>query len=85
MRAAKASKGGRSIVAMTATARGGSVSRIVPRVELVTALRTDVDLVVTEFGVAALKYASAAARAEALIGVADPAFRDELREGWRAS
>ena len=35
MRAAKASPGGRSIVAMTATARGGSVSRIVPRVELV--------------------------------------------------
>ncbi len=60
MRAAKASRGGRSIVAMTATARGGSVSRIVPRVELVTALRTDVDLVVTEFGVAALKNASSA-------------------------
>ena len=85
MRAAKASKGGRSIVAMTATARGGSVSRIVPRVELVTALRTDVDLVVTEFGVAALKHASAAARAEALIGIADPAFRDELRDTWRTS
>ncbi len=61
MRAAKASRGGRSIVAMTATARGGSVSRIVPRVELVTALRTDVDLVVTEFGVAELKHASARA------------------------
>ncbi len=58
MRAAKASKGGRSIVAMTATARGGSVSRIVPRVDLVTALRTDVDLVVTEYGVADLKHAS---------------------------
>ena len=38
MRAAKASKGGRSIVAMTATARGGSVSRIVPKVDMVTAL-----------------------------------------------
>ncbi len=54
MRAAKSSKGGRSIVALTATARGGSVSRIVPRVDLVTALRTDIDLVVTEFGVADL-------------------------------
>ena len=42
-------RGGRSIVAMNATARGGSVSRIVPKVEMVTALRTDVDLVVTEF------------------------------------
>ncbi len=81
MRAAKASKGGRSIVAMTATARGGSVSRIVPRVELVTALRTDVDLVVTEYGVAALKHASSKVRAEALIEIAAPEFRDELREG----
>jgi 4-hydroxybutyrate CoA-transferase len=78
MRAAKASRGGRSIVAMTATARGGSVSRIVPRVELATALRTDVDLIVTEYGVADLKHASAAARVEALIDIAAPAFRDAL-------
>ena len=54
MRAARASAGGRSIIAMNATARGGTVSRIVPKVELVTALRTDVDMVVTEFGVARL-------------------------------
>ncbi len=85
MRAAKASKGGRSIVAMTATARGGSVSRIVPRVELVTALRTDVDLVVTEYGVAALKHASSRARADALIEIAAPGFRDELRQQIRRS
>ena len=83
MRAAKASRGGRSIVAMTATARGGSVSRIVPRVELVTALRTDVDLVVTEFGVAALKSASSRERAERLIDIADPKFRDALRDSLR--
>ena len=59
------------------------MSRIVPRVELVTALRTDVNLVVTEFGVAELQHASEAARAEALIGIAAPAFRDELRAAWR--
>ena len=68
---------------MTATARGGSVSRIVPRVELVTALRTDVDLVVTEFGVAALKSASSRERAERLIEIADPKFRDALRDSLR--
>ena len=84
MRAAKASRGGRSIIAMTATARGGSVSRIVPRVELVTALRTDVDLVVTEFGVAALKNASSRERAERLIEIADPTFRDALRDASHA-
>lgn len=80
MRAARASLGGRSIIAMNATARGGSVSRIVPRVELVTALRTDVDIVVTEFGVAHLKDLPVRARAEALIGIAAPEFRDALRE-----
>ena len=79
MRAAKASPGGRSIVAMNATARGGSVSRIVPKVELVTALRTDVDIVVTEFGVAQLRNLPHAARREALINIAAPQFRDELR------
>lgn len=80
MRAARASKSGRSIVAMNATARAGSVSRIVPRVELVTALRTDVDMVVTEFGVARLDGRSVAERAQALINIAAPEFRDELRD-----
>jgi 4-hydroxybutyrate CoA-transferase len=81
MRAAKASKGGRSIVAMNATARGGSVSRIVPKVEMVTALRTDVDTVVTEHGVAQIKDLPNRARAEALIQIAAPQFRDKLRDG----
>jgi acyl-CoA hydrolase len=80
MRAAKASKDGRSIVAMNATARGGSLSRIVPKVEMVTALRTDVDTVVTEYGVAQIKDLPNAARAQALIEIAAPQFRDELRQ-----
>ncbi len=80
MRSAKASNGGRSIVAMNATAKGGSVSRIVPRVDLVTALRTDVDIVVTEHGIARLKNLPVDARQTALIEIAAPQFRDELRE-----
>jgi acyl-CoA hydrolase len=78
MRSARASKGGRSIVAMNATARGGSVSRIVPKVEMVTALRTDVDMVVTEFGVAELDGVSVAERVRRLIRIAAPDFRDQL-------
>ena len=78
MRATKSSKGGRSIVALSATARKGTISRIVNNVEVVTALRTDVDIVVTEFGVANLKSASLAERAEALIAIAHPDFRDQL-------
>lgn len=80
MRAAKASAGGRSIVAMNATARGGEVSRIVRRVEVVTALRTDIDIVVTEYGIAELKNLPAQARVEALIEIAAPQFRDQLRQ-----
>jgi 4-hydroxybutyrate CoA-transferase len=78
MRAAKASRGGRSIVALSATARKGTLSRIVNQVEMVTALRTDVDIVVTEFGVAELKSASLVERAQALIQIAHPDFRDQL-------
>lgn len=80
MRGAKAANNGRSVVAMNATARGGSLSRIVSKVELVTALRTDVDTVVTEFGVAELKDKPLRARAQALIDIAAPQFRDALRE-----
>lgn len=79
MRAAKASKGGRSIVAMASTARGGTVSRIVPSVGVVTALRTDVDIVVTEYGAADLRFESLAGRRDKLIAIAHPDFRDELR------
>ncbi|MEM1432985.1 MAG: acetyl-CoA hydrolase/transferase C-terminal domain-containing protein [Pseudomonadota bacterium] len=78
MRAARGSRGGRSIVALTATARGGSESRIVPRVEHVTAARTDVDLIVTEFGFAELRNASLAERRERLRAIAAPEFRDAL-------
>ncbi|MDP6374919.1 MAG: acetyl-CoA hydrolase/transferase C-terminal domain-containing protein [Pseudomonadales bacterium] len=79
MRGAKASRGGRSIVALNATARGGEVSRIVPRVCVVTALRTDVDIVVTEYGVASLKHLPLEGRAQALTEIAAPRFRDELK------
>lgn len=84
MRGARASRGGRSIVALTATARGGSLSRIVPKVELVTAPRTDVDVVVTEYGAAELRRLPLEARAEALMAIAAPEFRDELAERWAA-
>lgn len=80
MRGARASQGGRSIVAMSATARKGTVSRIVPRVGMVTALRTDIDTVVTEYGVAHLSNLAVRARAKALIEIAAPAFREELHE-----
>ena len=78
MRGARLAKGGRSIVAMTATARAGSQSRIVERVAVATALRTDVDIVVTEYGIAKLHGVAEAARRQALVDVAHPRFRDQL-------
>lgn len=70
---------GHSIIALPATAGGGAVSRIVPVLQgPTTTLRTDVDLVVTEFGVASLRGCTLAERARRLIAIADPGHRDEL-------
>jgi acyl-CoA hydrolase len=80
MRGAAAAQHGRAIVALPSTARDGTVSRIVARsaTGVTTAARSDVDLVVTEFGVAELRGRSIGQRARALAKIAHPAFRDEL-------
>jgi len=86
MRGAARSRGGRSIVAMTATAAGGRISRIVPAIDpgsVVTGLRTDIDHVVTEHGVANLRNLPVHHRPAALIEIAGPGFRDSLRDAWR--
>ena len=84
LRGARASKGGRSIIALSATAKGGSLSKIQPLLQgPVTALRADVDYVVTEYGVARLSNQSLERRAEALIGIAHPDFRAELTAQWQ--
>ena len=86
MRAAALSSGGRSILALYATAVKGSVSRIVPALSAniaATALRSDVDYVVTEYGARRIRYLPLHARAEALIELAAPKFRDELKVSWR--
>ena len=82
VRGAYDAPGGQSFLAFHATARDGSVSRIVPRLpagSMVTTPRNDTHLVVTEFGVADLKGKTMDERAEALIALADPRFREELR------
>jgi itaconate CoA-transferase len=79
VRGASASKGGKSIIACHSTAREGAVSRIVPRLDgPVTTPRNDTHIVVTEYGWVDLKGKSLGERAEALIGIAHPKFRDEL-------
>ena len=84
VRGAQLSKGGKSILAAYATASKGTVSRIVPKIEgPTTDPRTDTQYVVTEYGVACLSGKSTAQRAEALIAIAHPQFREELRLGAR--
>ncbi len=84
---AQASPGGRLLICLPSTARGGSVSRIVPALDaqaLCTVPRHLMDVVVTEHGVAELRGASLDGRAQALIGIAAPEHRDALANAWEA-
>lgn len=83
VRGAYHSKGGKSIIAFRSTAKDGSVSRIVPQLEpggVITVPRMDTHFLVTEYGAANLKGRSTRERAEAIIGLAHPTFRDGLRQ-----
>lgn len=87
---AQRSIGGKSIIALTSTAmvknnssgERKEVSKIVNALRsgaAVTLSRNDVDYVVTEYGVAALRGASIRERVERLINIAHPKFRDHLK------
>jgi acyl-CoA hydrolase len=78
LRPAVRAAGGRSVIALPATTRGG-ISRIVARVERVTVARSDVDVVVTEYGAAELRGTSEGERAKRLIEIAAPEHRRGLR------
>ncbi|MCB1308800.1 MAG: acetyl-CoA hydrolase/transferase family protein [Leptospiraceae bacterium] len=86
IRGAARSPGGKPIIALPSTAKGGSVSRIAPLLTPgagVVTSRGDVHYVVTEFGVANLFGKNLRQRAEALINIAHPDFRAELRKEAR--
>ncbi len=76
-------KNGRSIIAVHSTAKNGTISTITPTLapgSVVTLNRTNVDHVVTEYGIAYLRGRSIRQRIENLIAVAHPDFRGQLRE-----
>jgi 4-hydroxybutyrate CoA-transferase len=82
VRGAVQSKGGKAFIALPSTAKGGTKSRIVPRLDAgsgVVTTRGHVQWVVTEHGAVNLRGRSLRERAEMLISIADPAFRAELR------
>jgi acyl CoA:acetate/3-ketoacid CoA transferase beta subunit/GNAT superfamily N-acetyltransferase len=88
-RGAARSAGGKAIIALPSTARGGQISRIMTRLSPgagVVTTRGDVHYVVTEYGVAYLHGKSVQERALALITIAHPGFRERLfREAIEAN
>ena len=81
VRGACQSRGGKSFIAFTSTAKGGTISKIKPILTpgaVVTTSKNDVDYIVTEYGVAHLRGCSLGERARQLIAIAHPDFRDEL-------
>ena len=81
VRGAIASNGGRSIIALPSTTPDGKHSRIVATLagRPISVPRGDIDLVVTEYGVADLRGRSFSERAERLRAIAHPDFRDRLQ------
>ncbi len=86
MRGAALSRGGKAILAFTATAANGTISRIVselnPGAGVVTT-RGHVHWIVTEFGAVDLHGLPLRERGEALVSIAHPDFREGLRAELR--
>jgi len=79
VRAGVRSPGGHSIIALAATARGGTISKIVAALSgPVTTARSEVDIIVTEFGAAQLRGQPLAERARRMVAIAHPDFREAL-------
>jgi len=80
VRGALAAPRGRSIIALPSTTRDESMSRIVGQIKNgpVTCLRSDADIIVTEWGAAQLRGKPLKERMKAMIGIAHPAHREAL-------
>ena len=80
------SAGGKSIIALPSSAKGGTISKIVPYLSEgapVTTTRNDARIIVTEYGAADLFGLNLRQRAKALIEIAHPNFRESLeRQAW---
>jgi itaconate CoA-transferase len=78
VKGASYSKGGKSFIGLKSAAKKGTISAIVPRVQMATDTRMDVEYVATEYGCVNLRGKSTRERALALISVAHPNFREGL-------
>lgn len=83
IRGSSMSKGGFSIIVIPSTAKDDSISRIVPHLSEgagVATTRGDIDIVVTEYGIAELRRKSIYQRVMELAQIAHPKFRKQLIE-----
>ena len=81
VRGAVLSEGGQSFIAFTSTSKNDTISKIKPILTpgaVVSTTKNDVDMIVTEYGIAKLRGRTLKQRTRALIGIAHPNFRDEL-------
>ncbi len=81
-RAARRSPGGLAIVALPASVGAASKSRVVARIAgaYVTSAQSDIDVVVTEYGVADIRATTLAERRRLITALAEPRFRAALNE-----
>ncbi|MBA7699094.1 Butyryl-CoA:acetate CoA-transferase [subsurface metagenome] len=85
VRASSLSPGGKSIIALPSTNKKQTFSRIVPKLDegaCVTTSRNDVHYVVTEYGIADLRGKIVTQRANDLIKISHPKFRDQLKDSF---
>jgi itaconate CoA-transferase len=78
VKGASFSKGGKAFIGLKSAAKNGTISSIVPHVQMATDTRMDVEHIVTEYGCVNLRGRSTRERALALISIAHPNFRDQL-------
>ncbi len=87
IRGASRSKNGMAIICIKSTAMDDSVSRIVPRLSEgagVVTTRGDVDVIITEYGLATLHGKTIRERVLSLIAIAHPKFRNSLLEAAKS-
>jgi acyl-CoA hydrolase len=80
VRGVQMSASGRSVIALPATARDDTISRIVARLEggVVTTARSDADIIVTEFGAAELRGQPLGERVRRMVAISHPKHRETL-------
>jgi acyl-CoA hydrolase len=80
VRGVQMSTSGRSVIALPATARDDTISRIVARLEggVVTTARSDADIIVTEFGAAELRGQPLGERVRRMVAISHPKHRETL-------